>query len=141
MISFDLKCENDHKFESWFQSGDAFDRLVKAKQVICPICGNNKITKALMAPAVSRTKKNNNKNSSIATNALDYMNAMRTIRRQVEENSDYVGSQFAEEARKIHYGETDERNIYGEATKEEAEALKDEGIECERIPWVPDHDA
>ena len=82
-----------------------------------------------------------NKNSSIATNALDYMNAMRTIRRQVEENSDYVGSQFAEEARKIHYGETDERNIYGEATKEEAEALKDEGIECERIPWVPDHDA
>ena len=141
MISFDLECENDHKFESWFQSGDAFDRLVKAKQVICPICGNNKITKALMAPAVSRTKKNNNKNSSIATNALDYMNAMRTIRRQVEENSDYVGSQFAEEARKIHYGETDERNIYGEATKEEAEALKDEGIECERIPWVPDHDA
>ncbi|MBB43825.1 MAG: hypothetical protein CMM44_08695 [Rhodospirillaceae bacterium] len=141
MISFDLKCENDHKFESWFQSGDAFDRLVKAKQVICPICGNNKITKALMAPAVSRTKKNNNKNSSIATNALDYMNAMRTIRRQVEENSDYVGSQFAEEARKIHYGETDERNIFGEATKEEAEALKDEGIECERIPWVPDHDA
>ena len=141
MISFDLKCSKGHEFESWFQSGDAFDRLVKAKQVNCPICGDINITKALMAPAVSGTKKNKESNSSITTNAVDYMNAMRTIRRQIEENSDYVGKQFAEEARKIHYGETDERNIYGEATKEEADALKDEGIECERVPWVPDHDA
>jgi len=141
MISFDLKCSKGHEFESWFQSGDAFDRLVKAKQVNCPICGDINITKALMAPAVSGTKKNKESNSSITTNAVDYMNAMRTIRRQIEENSDYVGKQFAEEARKIHYGEADERNIYGEATKEEADALKDEGIECERVPWVPDHDA
>lgn len=141
MISFDLKCTNDHEFESWFKSSDAFDRLVKAKQVICPICGDSNIKKALMAPAVRGTKKNNEKNSQIATNAVDYMNAMRKIRRQVEANSDYVGNQFAEEARKIHYGEADERNIYGEATKEEAEALTDEGIECEQIPWIPDHDA
>jgi len=141
MISFDLKCANDHEFESWFQSGDAYEKLVKAKQVTCPVCGDTKITKALMAPAVSGTRKKSGDTAPMATNAADYMNAMRAIRRQVEENCDYVGDKFADEARKIHYGEADERNIYGEATTEEAESLQDEGIACERIPWVPKHDA
>ena len=77
----------------------------------------------------------------MATNAADYMQAMRSIRRKVEENCDYVGNDFAEEARKIHYGEAGERNIYGEATVDEARGLKEEGIACERIPWVPEHDA
>ena len=141
MISFDLKCSNDHEFESWFESSEAFDRLAKAKQLSCPICGDANISKALMAPAVSGSKKREREHSPMATNAADYMNAMRAIRKQVEANSDYVGDKFADEARKIHYGEADERNIYGEATKEEAESLRDEGIECERIPWVPEHDA
>ena len=141
MISFDLKCSNDHGFESWFQSSDAYEKLLKAKQVSCPICGDTRISKALMAPAISGTKKKGLDKSSMATNAADYMNAMRSIRRKLEENCDYVGTNFAEEARKIHYGEADERNIYGEASVDEAEGLKDEGIACERIPWVPEHDA
>jgi hypothetical protein len=141
MISFDLKCASDHEFESWFQSSDAYEKLLKAKQVTCPVCGDARITKALMAPAVSGTKKKGQDKTPLATNASNYLQAMRAIRRKVEENCDYVGNNFADEARKIHYGEADERNIYGEATSDEAEALKDEGIACERIPWVPEHDA
>ncbi len=90
---------------------------------------------------MSGTKKKGQDKTPLATNASNYLQAMRAIRRKVEENCDYVGNNFADEARKIHYGEADERNIYGEATSDEAEALKDEGIACERIPWVPEHDA
>lgn len=145
MIVFDLICHNDHEFESWFQNTDAFDKLVKAKQVSCPVCGDTKISKSLMAPAVSGTKKKGDGKMAVSAKAAQqmgqYMEAVKELRDQVEKNCDYVGEKFPEEARKMHYGEAETRNIYGEASESEAEALKDEGVEVQRIPWVPTEDA
>ncbi|MDA1324488.1 MAG: DUF1178 family protein [Proteobacteria bacterium] len=145
MIVFDLICQNDHEFESWFQNSDAFEKLVKAKHVVCPVCGDTKIGKSLMAPAVSGTKKKSAEKMAISAKAAQqmgqYMQAVKEMRQQVEKNCDYVGEKFPEEARKMHYGEAKTRNIYGEATDKEAEALKDEGVEVQRIPWTPAEDA
>jgi hypothetical protein len=146
MIVFDLVCSKDHEFEAWFASSDAFDKQKKAKKVVCPVCGDNKVSKALMAPSVSGTKKKADDQKSagkavMSEEAGQFMSALRELRKHVESNADYVGEKFPEEARKIHYGETEKRNIYGEASKEEAEALKDEGVEVAQIPWAPDHDA
>ena len=145
MIVFDLKCSNDHEFETWFANSDAYEKQRKAKKVECPVCGDTKIAKALMAPSVSGTKKKGEKTVHLSSKAEEqmgkYMAALKEVREHVEKNSDYVGDKFPEEARKIHYGETEERNIHGEASEEEAAELSEEGIEVQRIPWVPTHDA
>ena len=117
MIVFDLKCSNGHEFETWFPSSDAFDKQCKAKKVLCPVCGDTKVDKALMAPSVAGTKKKGEKSVHLSSKAEEqvgkYMTALKEIREEVEKNSDYVGDKFPEEARKIHYGEADTRNIYG----------------------------
>ena len=145
MIVYDLVCSNEHEFESWFQDSAAYDKLRKARKVVCPICGDAKISKALMAPAVTGAKKKGDTNKAISADAAQqmgqYMAAIKELRQQVEQNCDYVGDKFPEEARKIHYGETEKRNIYGEASESDAEALSEEGIEFNRIPWAPDPDA
>ena len=98
-----------------------------------------------MAPAVSGTKKKSGEKMAISATAAQqmgkYMEAVKEMREQVEKNCDYVGEKFPEEARKMHYGEAETRNIYGEATDSEAEALQEEGVEVQRIPWVPNEDA
>ena len=145
MIVYDLICSNDHEFESWFQDSAAYDKLRKARKVVCPICGDAKISKALMAPALANAKKKGDTNKAVSADAAQqmgqYMAAIKELRQQVEQNCDYVGDKFPEEARKIHYGETEKRNIYGEASDSDAEALSEEGIEFQRIPWTPDPDA
>lgn len=145
MIVFDLICGNDHEFESWFQNSEAFEKLAKAKQVACPICGDTKVSKSLMAPAVSGTRKKDDAKMAVSAKAAQqmgqYIEAVKQMREQVEKNCDYVGEKFPEEARKMHYGEAETRNIYGEATDSEAESLKEEGVEVQRIPWVPNEDA
>ena len=145
MIVFDLHCGNDHEFESWFQDSATFESLAKAGHVACPICGDTKVSKSLMAPAVSGTKKKNRDKMVVSAKAAQqmgqYMEAVKEMRRQVEKNCDYVGDKFPEEARKMHYGETETRNIYGEASDTEAEALIEEGVEVQRIPWTPNEDA
>jgi len=145
MIVFDLLCGNDHEFESWFQNSEAFEKLAKGGHVACPICGDTKVSKSLMAPAVSGTKKKGDGKMAVSAQATQmmgqYMQAVKEMREQVEKNCDYVGDKFPEEARKMHYGEAETRNIYGEATETEAEALKEEGVEVQRIPWTPTEDA
>ena len=98
-----------------------------------------------MAPSVAGAKKTDEKAVRLSSKGQkkvgQYIAALREIREHVEKNSDYVGDKFPDEARKIHYGETEERSIHGEATAEEAEELSEEGIEVQRIPWVPTHDA
>ena len=145
MILFDLICSNDHTFEAWFPSSDDFEKQRKGNKIECPVCGDTKVNKALMAPAVSGAKKKGEKPVHLSPKAQkqmgQYVTALREIREHVEKNSDYVGEKFPEEARKIHYGETEERSIHGEATAEEAEELSEEGIAVQRIPWVPTHDA
>ena len=145
MIFYDLICGNEHEFESWFQDSAAYDKLRKAGQVACPVCGDAKISKSLMAPAVSGAKKKGDTQKAVSSEAAQqmgqYMAAIKELRSEVEKNCDYVGDKFPEEARKIHYGEAETRNIYGEASDDDAQDLQEEGIEFQRIPWTPDADA
>jgi hypothetical protein len=136
MIVFNLKCRKDHVFEAWFRDNETFDEQVAAGVVSCPVCGSKKIEKALMAPHVAKSGRAKETAREIAKVA-QAKKTLTELRRQVEENCDYVGPTFAEEARKIHYGETDERNIYGETSNEEAKALNEEGVKVQRIPWLP----
>lgn len=133
MILFDLKCHKDHVFEAWFKDSRAYESQAKAGKIVCPVCASSKVGKALMAPSISSSR---NKAKAEADAQAEMRRMLLKLRDQVEKNCDYVGPQFAEEARKIHYGEADPRGIYGEASEAEAAELAEEGIEVGRIPWV-----
>jgi hypothetical protein len=139
MIVYDLKCQKEHVFEAWFRDSAAYDQQAKSGKVVCPECGSKKVAKAPMAPNVARVQSPSN--SEQRQQAAQAIQMLRQIREQVEKNADNVGEKFAEEARKIHYGEVKPRNIYGQASKEEAEELVEEGVEFGVIPWVPRSDA
>ena len=145
MIVYDLKCRKDHVFEAWFRDSAAYEAQAAAGEVACPVCGSKKIAKAPMAPRLAKGGTGGGTDGGTAetetAQAAEAMNALRELRRKVEENCDYVGPGFAEEARKIHYGETDTRNIYGETSDEEAKELRDEGVAFTRIPWAPRQDS
>lgn len=142
MILFDLKCAGDHVFEAWFQDSGAFEAQATNGEVACPVCGDTAVAKALMAPNVAGAKKSGGApRDKAAMHMGQYMSALAEVRKHVEANCDNVGDKFPEEARKIHYGETEKRNIYGEASNEEAAELKDEGVEVQRMPWIPPSDA
>jgi hypothetical protein len=130
MILYELRCISDHRFEGWFRNSDAFEAQQSAHEIACPVCGDHQVDRALMAPAVGR------KGNSLP-DAAQAITLLRTLRKVVEDSHENVGDRFAEEARKIHYGETEQRGIYGQATEEEAEELADEGIEVGKLPWVP----
>lgn len=147
MIVFDLKCRKDHVFEAWFPDSASFASQVEAGKVLCPVCGSRKVAKALMAPNVAKRKSDaaepprRGEAGAVAVGetakAGELRRLLRELREHVEKNCDYVGERFAEEARRIHYGETDPRGIYGETSEADAEALADEGIEVARVPWLP----
>ena len=142
MIVFDLKCRHDHVFEAWFKDSETYDQQVSAGEITCPVCGETEIHKSLMAPNVSTRGGNDDRPpAKMAEQVRRYVAAAREIRRHVEEHCEYVGDKFPDEARKIHYGESEERGIYGEATDSEAAALNEEGVEIHRIPWAPREDA
>ena len=146
MILFDLKCGKNHVFEAWFRDGDSADLQIAAGKIACPTCGNGKVAKAPMAPRIGkgsepRAAEKQVENSEIAAKSAKAGNALRELRAKIEADFDYVGDRFAEEARKIHYGETDARGIYGETSDEDARELSDEGIEFARVPWLPRHDS
>lgn len=134
MICFALRCRLGHEFEGWFKSNEAFEEQQRSGQLECPICGDRAVEKAIMAPAVARSGRNE-KPQANATAAL--LAFLRALRAHVEANFEHVGDRFAEEARKIHYGEAEPRDIYGEATREEVESLLEEGIDVHPLPWVP----
>ena len=139
MIRYQLTCEDGHGFQSWFADSAAFDTLRKANAVQCPQCGSTSVQKALMTPQVATARKKDKvrlaANQSMPAEALA---ALRKIRKHVTENADYVGEKFPEEARKIHYEEAEKRGIYGEASRDEAKALKEEGIEFHPLPTLPE---
>ncbi|MCH7929575.1 MAG: DUF1178 family protein [Proteobacteria bacterium] len=146
MILFDLKCAKDHVFEAWFKDGDTFTDQSKTGEIVCPLCANREITKAPMAPQLARRREGEgpSSNSAQCPEAEQIAAAKQVIealQHKVEENCDYVGENFAEEARKIHYGETEKRNIYGQASADEASELHEEGVEFGPLPWVPRHDS
>lgn len=144
MIRYALVCERDHEFDGWFASSETFDAQVAARDVLCPHCGSGAVRKALMAPSLGRGTGKGLKipdTSAPADMAQKMSMMMLALKKHVEENCDYVGDKFAEEARRIHYGETDHRDIYGEATLDEARELVEEGVEVAPLPVVPPRQA
>jgi hypothetical protein len=161
LIRYALECEQEHGFEAWFRSSDDFERQQAAELLSCPVCGSHAVTRALMAPAVSTSRKRAEIAAAAAVpkpatvpeaapspaapmpvalpdpRAAALAEMVRQLRRHVEENGENVGPRFPEEARKIHYGETDARGIYGQASRDEVEALLDEGIEVHALPVLP----
>lgn len=138
MIRYALSCPNDHNFESWFQSAEAFDRLKAAGQVTCAVCGAAEVEKSLMAPAVRPARKvGEPAPRPLATPANPAEEALAALRRKIEENSEYVGMNFATEARAIHDGEAPERPIYGEARLDEAKRLIEDGVPVAPLPFMP----
>lgn len=138
MIRFALICEHEHEFEGWFRSNDDFDMQKKRGFVDCPSCGSHKVQKALMAPAVSTARKQETIALAMGEAQKQALAQLKAMAEKVRENVDYVGDKFAEEARKIHFGESDPRGIYGEATLDEAKSLAEDGVEFMPIPSFPD---
>ena len=151
MILYQLRCGKDHEFEAWFKDGQTCERQLARKTIECPICGNRKVAKALMAPRIGASEKNQPANlpakppaqsqQPMSVMAAAMRQHLQEVRAKVEENCDYVGGKFPEEARKIHYGEAEARGIYGEATDQQHQELIEEGVEVARIPWLPRSDA
>lgn len=140
MIRYDLTCPNGHNFDSWFQSAEAFDALQAAGHLTCAICGAADVEKRIMAPAVRPARKAGDK-PRLKEPASDLEAALTEMRRQIEANSDYVGLNFAAEARRMHDGEIDERAIHGEAKAEDARALLEDGIPVAPLPFLPKRQA
>jgi len=144
MIRYDLICDKGHEFDGWFSNSEAFETQAKRGFVECTHCGSNKVEKQLMAPSLGAksTKKGGGARQMVAGGndpRMQQMVAMmREVRRHVEQNAENVGDRFADEARKIHYGESEERGISGNATQDEAKALVEEGIEVHPLPRLPE---
>ncbi len=133
MIVYSLSCTKGHIFEGWFASSSAFDAQERDGKLLCPMCHSRKVSKAPMAPALSAGA--GKQKSAPSGDELRKMRQFMTgLRKYVEDNAENVGRQFPEEARKIHYGETEERHIYGEASAEEAKELIEEGIDVAPLP-------
>ncbi|MFP6730539.1 MAG: DUF1178 family protein [Alphaproteobacteria bacterium] len=132
MILFDLKCAEDHVFEAWFRDSETYDTQAAAGEIECPLCGDCRITKALMAPNVARSSETRD-----PAQAAQMMRQLQAMHEEITKNSDDVGEKFPEEARKIHYGETERRNIHGRADMADARALDEEGIEFGILPPLP----
>ena len=133
MIRYALKCIVEHEFEAWFSSSDGFDEQVSSGLVECPMCGSKAVTKAIMAPMV-RTTKGREAPQSLAEAQQAVAEALHRLRRHVEATHDYVGNDFASEARDMHEGLTPERPIYGEATPEEVKGLVEDGVPVAAVP-------
>jgi hypothetical protein len=147
MIRYALACDNAHSFESWFPSGDAYEAQAARGLVECPVCGSTRVGKQVMAPSVARADKAAaivpapqapQPVAALSEPERQLRALIRAVREHVTRNADYVGDRFADEARKIHYGEEEERSIYGEASADEVRALLEEGVEISPLPVAPD---
>ena len=134
MILFDLKCSFDHVFEAWFKDSNEFNKQRKTKLITCPVCEDTQITKSLMTPNVGK-KSNASKSTKTLNKTL--INKISKFKKEIEKNFEYVGEKFTDEAKKIKYGETEERPIYGEANLEQTKELIDEDISFTPLPWAP----
>lgn len=151
MIKFTLKCSSDHSFGSWFRSADAFEKLKTAKMLGCPVCGDTDVAKAIMAPSVRPSRSAAQKPAPAAKSApapstnLHALTipsspaevAMIELKKKIQEHSEYVGTEFATEARAIHDGDAPERSIYGEANSEDARKLVEDGVPVSPLPFIP----
>lgn len=144
MIRYDLVCEHEHGFDGWFRDSAAYDAQLAAGEIACPVCGSARIEKQLMTPGIPAkgNRRDGRAKQSVAMpgdpRAKALAEMVRKLRRHVQENADYVGERFPEEARRIHYEEVEPRGIYGEASPDEVSSLVDEGIEVHPLPRLPE---
>jgi hypothetical protein len=163
MIRYSLSCDKGHEFESWFASSAAYDKQAKHGLVSCPVCNSAKVEKTMMAPRLSGTKKRGSTMvpmsetsppeapapaapapetpapvAMVSPQERELRKKLKELREHLTKNADYVGKKFPEEARKMHYGETEHRSIYGEASPDQAKELHEEGIEFHPLPVLPD---
>jgi hypothetical protein len=161
MIQYALNCDRGHAFDSWFKNSAAYNKQANRGLVACPICGSIKVEKAIMAPRLARTDvaapeppaaslppptsappapmpPGKAPVAMIGPPERELRRKLKELRDHITKNASYVGPRFPEEARKIHYGETEHRSIYGEASPEEAKQLHEEGIEFHPLPMLPD---
>ena len=155
MIRYALACDKGHGFDSWFADSSAFDKQAKRSLVTCPHCGSAKVEKAIMAPRISGARKRGAASQAaevapaapladkapvamISPQEQEFRAKLKELREHIVKNADDVGQKFPEEARKMHYGETEHRSIYGVASPEDARELAEEGIEFMPVPTLPD---
>ena len=157
MIRYSLSCDKGHGFESWFQDSSAYDKQAKRGLVTCPQCGSAKVEKAIMAPRLAGARKRgareeapplpaatpdkaqeNQPVAMMSPQEKEFRAKLKELREHIVKNADDVGQKFPEEARKMHYGETEHRSIYGVASPDDAKELAEEGIEFHPIPILPD---
>ena len=136
MIKYNLKCQNDHEFESWFSNSGEFDNLNKKNLLECIYCSSKKIEKSIMAPMVSNIKNESDNIRFIKSELKNEREKLINLRKFIEKNFDYVGKDFSKRVREVYYDKKNKKAIYGTATAEEKAELADEGIDLLSIPWV-----
>ncbi|KPU82485.1 hypothetical protein JI56_02030 [SAR11 cluster bacterium PRT-SC02] len=136
MIKYNLKCSNNHEFESWFSDSNEFERLNKKRLLNCIFCSSKKITKSIMSPRVLNSKEKIEINNSKDKEFRKFKDDLTKLRNFVEKNFEFVGDKFAKKVRDIYYDKNENQRIYGTTTPEEREELMEEGIELTSIPWV-----
>ena len=139
MIRYDLICADGHEFDGWFKSSDDFDAQRKRRLIACPVCQSPKVSKSLMSPSVTTGRqKEKVAVATMESGRQEFLAQVKALRDKMTEGAEDVGERFPEEARKIHYGESDPKGIYGQANVEEVKELLDEGIAVAPIPALPD---
>jgi len=148
VIHYSLLCENRHAFDAWFKNAAAYDEQVKRGIVTCPICSTRKVEKSIMAPAVSRAGEEARAPAAKGSETMSFSAghpqqaqlraALKQLREKVTAEADYVGDQFASEARKIHFHESEPRGIYGEATRDEVAGMVEDGVDFMPLPQLPE---
>ena len=137
MIKYNLKCENNHEFESWFSDSNEFEKLNKKNLLECIYCESKSINKSIMAPMVSGTRENNQEYPKNFDKIIrNEKNKLLELRKYVEKNFEYVGNDFSKKVREIYYDKSSKKTIYGTTTSKEREELAEEGIDLISIPWV-----
>ena len=136
MIKYNLKCENKHEFESWFSESKEFDRLKNKNLIECIFCHSKKVEKSIMAPSVTGSKMQNKQKQISSLEIKNFKKDLLKLRKFVEKNFEFVERNFADKVREVYYDKNSKKNIYGNATTEEKEELKEEGIDLVNIPWV-----
>jgi hypothetical protein len=136
MIKYNLKCKNEHEFESWFSDSNEFENLKKKKLLECIFCSSKKINKSIMAPMVSGKKERNFEIRELNENLVNEKDKLLKLRKFVERNFEYVEKDFSKRVREIYYDKKNKKTIYGTTTAEERKELEEEGIDLLSIPWV-----
>ena len=137
MIKYNLKCDNDHEFESWFSDSKEFERLKTKKLLECIYCNSKIIKKSIMAPMISVSKNYNSNKFKVNEKILQKQrNKLIKLRNYIEKNFEYVGEDFSKKVREIYYDKKNKKTIYGITTPEERKDLIEEGIDLLSIPWI-----